>query len=86
NISKVRQGESYCVRSGQIHASEVVYGRAAATLVLLSENVAGTSVVVGSRDGESKYTFDRSDVDPNQYVQAKQIALEARAKLLCSNL
>ncbi|MEM1078939.1 MAG: hypothetical protein AAGI09_10465 [Pseudomonadota bacterium] len=81
-ISKFRQGESYCVPSGQIHASEVAYERAAATLVFLSENAIGTSIVVESRDGEAKYTFDRNVVDPYQHALAKQIALEARGNLL----
>ena len=81
-ISKFHQGQSYCVPSGQIHASEVARERATVTLVLLSEDAIGSSMVVGSRDGHSSYTFDRNAVAPDQHIQARQIALEGRGNVL----
>ncbi|MEM9319666.1 MAG: hypothetical protein AAGA70_11765, partial [Pseudomonadota bacterium] len=82
SITKFEQGQSYYVPKGQFHASEVASDQTAVTLVLLSETKVGNSIVVGSRDGASSYTFDRNAVDPEQHVKARQAALKGINDLL----
>ncbi len=52
-------GASYVVDRGQYHATEVADGRFAATIVVAGNPVDAAPMVVGSRDGDGVYTYER---------------------------
>lgn len=72
-----RSGSSYLVPSGVYHASEVDERSSAVTVVLLDRNIYGTSKVIGAKQGENRYVFNReaaSDVDQRK---ASEVAKKA---------
>ena len=72
-VQFARRFESYLVPLRKIHASHIAHERSAVTLVLISTNTVGSSMVVGDQNGQEGYVFDRHAVDAVSTAKAREI-------------